>query len=114
MDQICDIGMPQKMRRHIKIKGVVNAFISPAPFSKLRRNRVMDSLAPPQFQFVVFDSFRRVYIDYVVPPAFNRADHLSSALAASYSDLVFTVFQPRYFSLAVWAIPGVNRPILQH
>ena len=44
MDQICDIGMPQKMRRHIKIKGVVNAFISPAPFSKLRRNRVMDSL----------------------------------------------------------------------
>ena len=44
MDQICDIGMSQKMRCHIKVQSVVDAFISPAPFSKLRRNRVMDSL----------------------------------------------------------------------
>ena len=66
MDQICDIGMPQKMRRHIKIKGVVNAFISPAPFSKLRRNRVMDSL--PVDVAIDFSLFRSTDRDVMLYP----------------------------------------------
>ena len=70
-------------------------------------------LAQLHFCILVFLTSRSVDVDYIVPPAYNRADHLSSAPAAFYFYLVFLVFQPRNFFLTVRAIPGVNNPI-QH
>ena len=62
----------------------------------------------------MFCSGRSKDVNHIMSPANYRADHFCSALAASYSYLVFLVFQPRNFILTVRAIPGVNRPILQH
>ena len=63
---------------------------------------------------MVLLTIRGIDVDDIVPPSFDCADHLSSTPAAFYSYLVFLVFQPRNFILTVRAIPGVNRPILQH
>ena len=63
---------------------------------------------------MVLLTIRGIDVDDIVPPSFDCADHLSSTPAAFYSYLVFLVFQPRNFFLTVRAIPGVNRPILQH
>ena len=62
----------------------------------------------------MFRSGRSEDVNHIMSPANYRADHFCSTLAASYSYLVFLVFQPRNFILTVRAIPGVNCPILQH
>ena len=62
----------------------------------------------------MFRSGRSEDVNHIMSPANYRADHFCSTLAASYSYLVFLVFQPRNFILTVRAIPGVNGPILQH
>ena len=48
MNQIRDIGVPEKMRRHMKIQSIVDALVRSASLTKLRRNGVMDLAAPPQ------------------------------------------------------------------
>lgn len=45
MNQIRDIGVPEKMRRHMKIQSIVDALVRSASLTKLRRNGVMDFLA---------------------------------------------------------------------
>lgn len=44
MNQIRDIGVPEKMRRHMEIQSIVDALVRSASLTKLRRNGVMDSL----------------------------------------------------------------------
>ena len=44
MNQIRDIGVPEKMRRHMKIQSIVDALVRSASFTKLRRNGVLDFL----------------------------------------------------------------------
>ena len=55
MNQIRDIGVPEKMRRHMKIQSIVDALVRSASLTKLRRNDVMDFLAidiPIDFSFL--------------------------------------------------------------
>lgn len=55
MNQIRDIGVPEKMRRHMKIQSIVDALVRSASLTKLRRNGVMDFLAidiPIDFSFL--------------------------------------------------------------
>ena len=44
MNQIRDIGVPEKMRRHMEIQSIVDALVRSASLTKLRRNGVMDFL----------------------------------------------------------------------
>ena len=55
MNQIRDIGVPEKMLRHMEIQSIVDALVRSASLTKLRRNGVMDFFTidiPIDFSFL--------------------------------------------------------------